>query len=209
MTLVIVSVWRMVSRTDAFFLLTSLATVFAYYVLQHYCLQIITWRIPLTIFLLACSGVIWLVTHPRFTYGWLVGIFVLAVALRVLAYGAPGVDGVDRKVHARQLESVIYGNIYLENIGTIVHGGAAGDNTRIYPYPPAIYLLLSPVMMLISPVMTFNFYVGLAALVIDATLVFFFGVDDYPARPCVNVSPCIVLSLYYGSPKPMSCIVTL
>ena len=95
------------------------------------------------------------------------------MALRILAYSAPGVDGVDRKVHARQLESVIYGNIYLENIGTIVSGGNAGDNNQVYPYPPAIYLLLSPVMLLVSPVMTINFYVGLAALLIDATLVFF------------------------------------
>lgn len=173
MLLVIISLWRMGIRTDAKFMLMSVATLFAYYVLHHYFLQIITWRIPLTIFLVGCSGVIWLVTQPKFRYGWLLGIFVLAVALRVLAYSAPGVDGVDRKVHARQLESVIYGNIYLENIGTIVHGGAAGDNNQVYPYPPAIYLLLSPVMLLISPVMTFNFYVGLASLVVDATLVFF------------------------------------
>jgi hypothetical protein len=114
-----------------------------------------------------------LLPQPRFKYGWLLGIFVLAVALRILAYSAPGADGVDRKVHARQLESVIYGNIYLENIGTIVRGGDIGANQQVYPYPPAVYLLLSPIMLLVSPVMTFNFYVGLAALLIDASLVFF------------------------------------
>jgi len=173
MLLVVVSVMRMITRRNVATVIVSVATIFAYYVLQHYPLQIITWRIPLTIFLAICSGIIWLVTLPKFKYGWLLGVFVLAVALRILAYSAPGVDGVDRKVHARQLESVIYGNLYLENIGTIVHGGAAGDNSQIYPYPPAIYLLLSPVMLLISPIMTFNFYVGLAAILVDATLVFF------------------------------------
>ena len=172
MLLVVISVMRMVDRSDVAIVIVSVATIFAYYVLQHYPLQIITWRAPLTIFLVICSGVIWLVTQSKFKYGWLLGIFVLAVALRILAYSTPGVDGVDRKVHARQLESVIYGNLYLENIGTIVKGGS-GDNLQVYPYPPAIYLLLTPLMLLLSPVITFNFYVGLAALLIDATLVFF------------------------------------
>jgi len=173
MLLVVISVWRMVVRTDMAIVIVSVTTFLAYYVLQHYTLQIISWRYSLTIFLVICSGIIWFATQPKFKYGWLLGIFVLAVALRMLAYSAPGVDGVDRKVHARQLESVIYGNIYLENIGTIVYGGDAGENNQVYPYPPAIYLLLSPVMLLVSPVMTFNFYVGLAALFVDATLVFF------------------------------------
>jgi len=173
MLVVIVSIWRLVRRSDAAIAIISVAALLAYYVVQTYPLQIITWRIPLTIFLVGCSVIVWFVTQPRFKYGWLLGIFVLAVALRILAYSAPGVDGVDRKVHARQLESVIYGNIYLENIGTIVRGGDIGANQQVYPYPPAVYLLLSPIMLLVSPVMTFNFYVGLAALLIDASLVFF------------------------------------
>ena len=173
MLVVIVSIWRLVRRSDAAIAIISVAALLAYYVVQTYPLQIITWRIPLTIFLVGCSVIVWFVTQPRFKYGWLLGIFVLAVALRILAYSAPGADGVDRKVHARQLESVIYGNIYLENIGTIVRGGDIGANQQVYPYPPAVYLLLSPIMLLVSPVMTFNFYVGLAALLIDASLVFF------------------------------------
>ncbi|RLT22414.1 MAG: hypothetical protein DWI30_06055 [Chloroflexi bacterium] len=173
MLVIIVSIWRLVRRSDAAIAIVSVAALLAYYVVQTYPLQIITWRIPLTIFLVGCSVIVWFVTQPRFKYGWLLGIFVLAVALRILAYSAPGADGVDRKVHARQLESVIYGNIYLENIGTIVRGGDIGANQQVYPYPPAVYLLLSPIMLLVSPVMTFNFYVGLAALLIDASLVFF------------------------------------
>lgn len=173
MIVVIVSIWRMVRRSDVAIAIISVASLLAYYVIQNYPLQLITWRLPLTIFLIGCSVIIWFVTQPRFKYGWLLGIFVLAVALRILAYSAPGVDGVDRKVHARQLESVIYGNIYLENVGTIVRGGDIGANQQVYPYPPAVYLLLSPLMLLVSPVMTFNFYVGLAALLIDASLVFF------------------------------------
>ncbi|NBU63616.1 MAG: hypothetical protein EBS29_03815 [Chloroflexia bacterium] len=173
MMLVMITIRRIVQRTDVALAIISVTSVFAYYVMHTYPLQISTWRIGLAIFLVACSGIVWLVTQPRFTYGWLLGVFVLAVAFRIIAYSAPGVDGVDRKVHARQLESVIFGNIYLENVGTIVPGGDVGANQQTYPYPPAVYLLLSPLILLVSPVMTFNFYVGLAALCVDATLVFF------------------------------------
>lgn len=171
--LVGISIWRIVQRSDVAIIVVSITIFFGYYVLAQYTLQLIAWRYALTVFLVLCSGVVWLVTQPKFKYGWLLGIFVLAVAVRMLAYSAPGVDGFDRKVHARQLESVIYGNIYLENIDTVVTGSDSGANLQVYPYPPAIYLLLTPLMLLLSPVITFNFYVGLVALLVEATLVFF------------------------------------
>jgi hypothetical protein len=50
MLVVIVSIWRLVQRSDAAIAIVSVAALLAYYVVQTYPLQIITWRIPLTIF---------------------------------------------------------------------------------------------------------------------------------------------------------------
>ncbi len=154
------------------FMILSMAGVLAWYVLTQYPLQSAAWALGISIWLSGVIILFWVFTNPQRNWHWVWGVMIIAVALRLMIYSAPGADGVDRKVHARQLESVIYGDIYLENVGTIVSDAAQPRRVQTYPYPPAVYLLLAPVMLFVSPVMTFNYYVGAMALLLDATLVF-------------------------------------
>ena len=147
-----------------------LAGIVAWYALAHYPLQMLAWANGISLWLGAMIGVFWVATHPRFTYAWVWGMLVLAVVLRIIVYSAPGADGVDRALHARQLEHVIYGDIFLEYTDSIDADTVVPRSVVTYPYPPAVYLLLAPFMLVLSPVMTFNYYVGAMALLVDATL---------------------------------------
>ncbi|MFN5342470.1 MAG: hypothetical protein ACK5C6_08010 [Roseiflexaceae bacterium] len=150
--------------------LLGLAGIIAWYALAHYPLQMLSWANGISLWLVGMMGVFWFASHPRFADAWIWGMIVLAVALRIMVYSAPGADGVDRMLHARQLEHVIYGDIYLEYTDNNDADRATPRYVATYPYPPAVYLLLAPFMLILSPVMTFNYYVGAMALLVDATL---------------------------------------
>lgn len=151
-------------------LLISCAGLVAWYSIAHYPLQLLVWADGMSLGIGIVFVLFWVATHPRIPHGWVWGLVVIAVALRLFVYSAPGVDGVDRKVHARQLESVLYGDLYQQNTGTIVSMTTQTRQMQTYPYPPAAYLLMSPLILLLSPVMTFNYFVGAIAIIIDATL---------------------------------------
>lgn len=147
------------------------AGILGWYIIVHYPLQLLAWAPGISSWLAVSAAIFWVATHPRITHQWVWGLLVLAVLMRLMVYSAPGADGVDRKVHARQLESVIYGDIYLENIGTLVNSANQPRQVQTYPYPPATYLFIAPLILLLSPVMTFNYFVGAIAIIIEATLV--------------------------------------
>ncbi|MFM7680056.1 MAG: hypothetical protein ACKO83_14555 [Roseiflexaceae bacterium] len=150
--------------------LLTLAGIVAWYALAHYPLQMLAWANGISLWLVGMIGVFWVATHPRFANAWVWGMIVLAVALRILVYSAPGADGVDRALHARQLEHIIYGDIYLEYTDRNDAEALPTRAVATSPYPPAVYLLLAPFMLVLSPVLTFNYYVGAMALLVDATL---------------------------------------
>lgn len=150
--------------------LLGLAAVVAWYALAHYPLQMLSWANGISLWLIGIIGVFWFATRPRFADTWVWGMIVLAVALRIMIYSAPGADGGDRMLHARHLEHIIFGDIYLAYTDSIDTDAVTPRYVATYPYPPAVYLLLAPFMLVLSPVMTFNYYVGVMALLVDATL---------------------------------------
>lgn len=162
--------WRLQATRVARITIISGAGFVAWYSLAHYPLQMMAWAQGMSLAIVGVLVLFWVATHPRIPHGWVWGVVIIAAALRLFVYTAPGVDGIDRKVHARQLESVIYGDIYLENVGNIVNVPGETPQLQTYPYPPAVYLLITPLILLLSPVMTFNYYVGAIAIIVEATL---------------------------------------
>lgn len=134
-----------------------------------YPLQLESWRHEITLACLVGLAYIALVRQRR--HSWVLIIFMLAMLTRIGGYVVPGSPGTDRIIHAQQLENVLHGNLYQSNRGLIVINDITKQQPQVYPYPPAVYLGIAPVSMLLDSHIPNTMLIGIIAILFEGILI--------------------------------------
>lgn len=171
MGLVVVALHASRAPSTTSWVLVSVAGAMVLMLLEKYNLQIVSWRYGILYLFGSAIIIIWGSERLRFRTRQTVILLVVALVFKLSGLIAPGAPAIDVPVHAQQLENVMLGNLYLQNSGTL--NPVAGNKaiTQTYPYPPAIYLLLAPIAILLNPPFSINAMVSILTMLLDALFV--------------------------------------
>jgi len=161
-----------------------------------YPLQIESWRSEIS--LICLLGLICIAILPQRRHTWVHVIFILAMLTRIGGYVVPGSPGTDRIIHAQQLENVLHGNLYQSNRGLIVINDITKQQPQVYPYPPAVYLGIAPVSILLDSHIPNTVLIGIIAILLEGILIIVLAhvmqrlrMPEYAIRISVIIGLCL------------------